>query len=236
MKVTILQPSYIPWRGYFHQIFKSDLFIFYDDVQYDKRGWRNRNRIKTMHGSKWLTIPVLASNVQIDKTPINRIRIDWGQKWNQKHWLTIQHTYGKTPYFKTYEKDIFFFYSKHYEYLADFTIDYTIHVCEWLGIQNTRFLKSSDLKGITGNKTNRLIQILKQVGATHYISGPSAKNYIDENSFKESGIRIEYMNYNYSPYPQLYPPFDPQVSILDLIFMTGPDAINHILDLNGKKQ
>jgi hypothetical protein len=235
MNVAILQPSYIPWRGYFHQIYKADLFVFYDDVQYDSRGWRNRNRIKTANGVHWITIPVLAKNVRENKTAIKDIRIDWGRKWNHKHWMTIKQFYGKTPYFKNYESDLAGFYNTQYEFLADFTIALTIAISRWIGIQHTRFMRSSDLEGIKGAKTERLIHILNRVGATHYVSGPSARDYLDETLFHENRISLEYMTYDYPPYPQIYPPFDSQVSIIDLLFMVGADALNYFIHFNERK-
>jgi hypothetical protein len=228
MKCVILQPSYIPWRGFFHQIAKADVFIFYDDVQYDTRGWRNRNRFKTPQGSRWLTIPVHSSGAQVEHTPINQISISWERPWNQEHIKALQHSYTKAPFFKQFFPILEEIYSRHDVLLSDFTIYSTIALARTLGISHTRFSHSSELN-VSGFKTDRLIEILKKVGATHYISGPSAKDYIEEDKFKEAGISLEYMNYNYPEYPQLYPPFDPQVSILDLLFMTGSDAIKFIL-------
>jgi len=228
MKCVILQPSYIPWRGYFHQIEKADLFVFYDDVQYDRRGWRNRNKIKTAKGALWLTIPVYARGVQQSKTAINEIQIvNDDDDWNETHWKSIELAYHKAPFFNDYAFLINEFYQRKPTYLADFTIETTIALAYQLGINNTDFICSSTLE-VEGSKTERLINILQKVGATHYISGPSAKEYIDEVQFIKAGISLEYMAYNYGEYPQLYPPFDPQVSILDLLFMTGPQALTYI--------
>lgn len=229
MNAVILQPSYIPWRGYFHQIAKADLFIFYDDVQYDKRGWRNRNRIKTPNGTRWLTIPVHSKGAQIESIPICDIKISWEKNWAQDHWRTIQTSYAHAPFFSTYRSIIEGFYQQQPEFLADFTIDITMQLTRLLGNDKTQFLRSSSLK-VSGTKTDRLLAVLKAVGATHYISGPSARDYIDNNKFVEAGISLEYMQYDYQPYDQLYPPFDPQVSILDLLFMTGPSAMQNIIN------
>ena len=228
MKCVILQPSYIPWRGYFHQIYEADIFVFYDDVQYDKHGWRNRNRVKTHQGTQWLTIPVHARGAPVQNLPINQVEIDWKQTWNRKHWMTLQQAYARAPYFSQYAPRLQDFYQKHPLLLADFTIDLTIALARELGIQHTRFLRSSSIQA-AGQKTDRLIHILTTLGATHYISGPSAKNYIEEDKFETAGIDLEYMEYNYPEYQQLYPPYDPQVTILDLMFMTGPDALDWIL-------
>lgn len=227
MKVVILQPSYIPWRGYFGQIRKADMFIFYDDVQYDKHGWRNRNQIKTAQGKQWLTIPVHSKGVT-NGVPIKDVRIDWSKPWAKNHLKALTFAYNKAPYFKEYLPLLESFYTSRDECLADFTIETTILLSRELGIASTRFLRSSQLPGIHGLKTDRLIQILKQVGAKHYISGPSARDYIEKEKFDEAGLTLEYMEYNYPEYPQPYPPFDGYVTILDLLFMTGKNAINYL--------
>jgi hypothetical protein len=225
MNCVILQPSYIPWRGYFDQIKKADLFIFYDDVQYDKHGWRNRNRIKTQQGCQWVTIPVYSKGVVEKGLPINQVKINWSENWNDKHWRSIQQAYSKAPYFEKYIDFLEPFFQQRPEFLADFTIDLTIAIARQLGIEHTRFIRSSTLQA-AGTRTDRLIAVLTSVGATHYISGPSAQDYIEEDKFKSAGISLEYMQYNYPEYPQLYPPYDPFVSIVDLLFMTGPEALN----------
>jgi len=224
MNVVILQPSYIPWRGYFDQVRKADMFIFYDDVQYDKHGWRNRNQIKTSQGKQWLTIPVHSRGVQLEKISINNIHIVQENSWNADHFKTLQYAYNKAPYFKKYLPLLEQFYHRQDEFLADFTIDFTIALARELGIMHTRFMRSSELEGIDGQKTDRLIQILKRIGATHYISGPSAQDYIEAEKFVAANITLEYMQYDYPEYPQLYPPYDPFVSVLDLLFMVGSDA------------
>lgn len=228
MKVVILQPSYIPWRGYFDQISRADLFVFYDDVQYDKRGWRNRNQIKTPKGRQWLTIPVHSRGAQVENIPIHQIRIAWEDTWNQNHLKALQHSYAKAPCLPQYLPLLEEFYGRRDEFLADFTIDFTIALTRELGNTSTRFLRSSELAGIQGQKTERLVQILQAVGGTHYISGPSARGYIENEKFEAAGITLEYMEYNYPEYPQLYPPFDPYVSLLDLLLMTGPEASRYI--------
>ena len=227
MNVVILQPSYIPWRGYFDQIRRAELFIFYDDVQYDKHGWRNRNQIKTAQGKQWLTIPVHSRGVT-GGIAIKDVRVDWSKPWTRSHLKALTFSYRKAPYFKDYLPLLESIYSRHDECLADFTIETSILLSRELGIASTRFLRSSQIPGVTGVRTDRLIQILKQVGAKHYISGPSAQEYIEPGKFDEAGISLEYMEYNYPEYPQHYPPFDPYVTIFDLLFMTGPDAANYL--------
>lgn len=227
MNVVILQPSYIPWRGYFHQISKADLFIFYDDVQYDKHGWRNRNQIKTSQGPQWLTIPVHSGGAT-EGLLIKDTKIDWAKPWAANHWKALTFAYAKAPYFRSYASLLEPFYQRRDTLLADFTIDLTIALARELGLTRTKFMRSSELSGIDGQKTDRLIQILTQVGTTHYISGPSAQDYIEQDKFDAAGISLEYMVYDYPEYPQLYPPFEPQVSVLDLLFMTGLDSFKYI--------
>ena len=223
MNCVILQPSYIPWRGYFDQIQKADVFVFYDDVQYDHHGWRNRNRIGGPRGGQWLTIPVHHKGTLASQTPVNEIRIHWDRPWNRTHWLSLCQVYGRAPFFERYRKLLESFYQGQPELLADFTIETTIALARELGMGRTKFLRSSQLPA-EGVKTDRLLSILRHLGADHYISGPSAKNYLEEEKFQTAGITLEYMDYDYPEYPQLHPPFDPQLSLLDLLFMVGPEA------------
>jgi WbqC-like protein family len=237
LKCVFLQPSYIPWRGYFDQIYQADIFVFFDNVQYDKRGWRNRNRIKTPHGVQWLTIPVHSKGAQTENISINQIHISWDRPWNEEHWKTLKMAYTKAPYFKRYAPLLESFYATQPEMLSDFAIETTIALANELGITHPTFMRSSSL-GVpgskTGNKTDRLINILNKLGATTYITGPSAKDYIEPEKFQAAQIKLLYMSYNYIEYPQLYPPYDPQVSILDLLLMTGPDAMNFIIHSKEK--
>ena len=227
MNCVILQPSYIPWRGFFHLIQRADTFVFYDDVQYDKHGWRNRNRIKTAQGTIWLTIPVVTTGVQAQAIPIKDVRFVAGSNWKEKHLRSLLQNYAKAPFTKSYVPLLESLYAQPTDSLADLTIAFTIALARELGINHTRFLRSSSLPH-SGEKTDRLISILQHLGAKHYISGPSARSYIEADKFARAGISLEYINYDYAAYPQLHGSFDPQVSILDLLFMTGPDAAKHI--------
>ena len=234
MNCVILQPSYIPWRGYFHQIWKADCFIFYDDVQYDTRGWRNRNRIKTPQGVKWLTIPVYKKGVRAEGTLIKDVRICPDTRWQDKQRRALEHSYSKAPFFDAYMPLLERFYAARWEFLSELTIEMSMAVASELGVRHTRFLRSSTLQ-VGGHKTDRLLNLLKTVGATHYISGPSAKNYLEEEKLWDAGISLEYMNYDYCEYPQLHPPYVGEVSILDLLFMTGPTAIQFVLTSGSER-
>jgi len=227
MNVVILQPSYIPWRGYFDQIDHADLFIFYDDVQYDKHGWRNRNQIKTSQGKQWLTIPVHSKGVT-GGISIKDVCIDWSIPWHKKHLKALTFAYTKAPFFRDYRPWLESIYNRRDEFLAEFTIQTTMELAEKLGITGTKFLRSSEISGIDGQKTDRLIQILQYVGATHYLSGPSARDYLEIKKFEQVGISLEFMQFNYTEYSQLHPPYDPYVTSLDLLFMVGEHALSYL--------
>ena len=229
MNVVILQPSYIPWRGYFDQIRRADLFIFYDDVQYDKHGWRNRNQIKTAQGKQWITIPVHSKGVT-EGIPIKDIRIDRSKPWPKKHLNALTTAYAKAPFFAGYQPWLEIVYNREDEFLADFTINTTIELARMLRIADTRFMRSSELPNLRGDKTDRVIDVLERVGTTHYICGPSASSYMEPEKFEDAGIPFEYMEYNYLEYPQLHSPYDPFVTILDLLFMVGEDALSYIVN------
>jgi hypothetical protein len=227
VKAAILQPSYIPWRGYFHQIQKADVFVFYDCVQYDDRGWRHRNKIKTPLGAQWITVPVNSKGCQTLATPIKDIPIVWASDWAEKHLKTISLNYAKAPFFSNYRKLLEDIYSRRDKNLSDLTCETTEMIARALVIQHTRFLRSSQLPA-AGTKSDRLLSILEHLGATHYISGPSAQSYMELDKFDAAGITVEYMRYDYPEYPQLHGPFEPQVSVLDLLLNKGPDASKYI--------
>jgi hypothetical protein len=226
VRCAIVQPSYIPWRGYFDIIRRSDVFVFLDDVQYDRRGWRNRNRIKTAEGSRWLTIPVHARGAQISGLPIDQVVMS-GDEWPRQHLEMLRRAYRKAPFFEQYTEWLERVYGAPPERLADFTIATTVELAAMLRITGTRFIRSSALNA-GGRKTERLLAVLERVGATRYLSGPSARAYIDESQFERAGIALEWMEYNYPEYPQLHGAFDAHVSVLDLLFMTGDRAADYI--------
>jgi hypothetical protein len=197
-------------------------------VQYDKRGWRNRNKIKTSQGSQWLTIPVNATGSH-DGLSIHEVTISEDNSWRRKHLAAIEQNYRKAPYWGQYKSLLDGLYATPYDRLADLTCATTIEIARSLGIQHTRFVRSSVL-GAVGQKTDRLLDVLRKVGADHYISGPSAREYIEADKFAAAGIGLEYMTYDYPEYPQLHGSFLGQVSILDLLFNVGPNAASYIWD------
>jgi len=232
MKVAVLQSNYIPWKGYFDIINRADIFIFYDDVQFTKKDWRTRNKIKTHGGLKWLSVPCLGSQHSL----ICEIKIDQSSNWQRKHWTTIVNSYGKAKYFNKYKH--FFeelYLDKKWLWLSEFN-QYTIMKIsrEILGI-NTEFKDSREFTLSNDKfKEDRWIPLLKQLNTREYILGPAAKNYLDEKTLINEGIKIHWMDYSgYSEYQQLYPPFEHHVSIIDLIFNVGADFLYYISNQNN---
>jgi hypothetical protein len=224
-KVAIVQSNYIPWRGYFDLINSVDEFILYDDMQYTIRDWRNRNLIKTANGPLWLTIPVEVKGKYFQK--IKDVTVSDPQ-WARKHWASITHSYSKAPCFPTYKELFADLYGRAEERLLSMINHRFISaICRLLGIR-TAISWSMDYE-LVGDKTEKLVNLCKQAGATHYLSGPAAKSYLVEESFNREGISVSYIDYSgYPEYSQLYPPFEPGVSILDLIFNEGPDAATYM--------
>jgi len=224
-KVAIIQSNYIPWKGYFDIINSVDLFIFYDDVQYTKNDWRNRNRIKTPQGSMWLTVPVSAPNRMATK--INEVKV-CDQSWRKKHWRSLEQNYCKANYFMSYRDSIEDLYlNNKQDYLSELNISFILAINGIMGI-NTELAVSSDFI-LPKDSTERLVELCKATGASEYISGPSAANYINLELFKEEGIKVTWFdNADYPEYPQLYPPFEHKVSVVDLMFNMGPDSTRYM--------
>ncbi len=218
--VAILQSNYIPWKGYFDVINDVELFVFYDDVQYTKNDWRNRNKVKTTNGTSWLTIPAGSDSGRL----ICDVRIT-DKRWQEKHWRTLCQFYGKTPYFSNYAhffED--FFLHKHWTSLSELNQYLILHISQDFLKSETEFVDSRKFIA-EGSKQDRLLDLLKKTGATRYISGPTAKNYIEEDRFNAARIELTWKDYsNYPEYHQFHPPFKHGVTVLDLLFHTGPNA------------
>ncbi len=223
-KIAIIQSNYIPWKGYFDIINSVDEFILYDEIQYTKNDWRNRNQIIGPNGKQWLTIPVKQNSLaqRICDTKIAQ------PNWAKKHWKTLSLNYAKSQFFRDY-KDNFeeLYLGDAAEFLSEINYRFITGICKVLGIK-TKISWSSDYE-LGEGKIERLINLCQQVGANEYISGPAAKNYIDNELFESAGIKLTWMDYSgYKEYDQLYPPFEHSVSILDLIFSCGPEAIKYM--------
>lgn len=224
-KIAILQSNYIPWKGYFDMIAAVDEFIIYDDMQYTRRDWRNRNLIKTKQGLQWLTIPVQVKGKYHQK--IRDTRID-GSSWALDHWKALTQHYRRAPHFDavaTWVEPLYL--AEDYTHLSPLNRRFIEAVCEYLDIK-TIINNSWDYTLLDG-KTERLADLCKQAGCTEYVSGPAAKNYIDETVFNECGIKLTYFDYSgYLEYPQLWGEFSHGVTILDLLFNCGQDASRYM--------
>jgi len=223
-RVAVLQSNYIPWKGYFDIIHDVDLFIFYDDVQYTKNDWRNRNRIKTPTGAAWLTIPV---GDALDRLVCEVMLTD--DQWPKKHWKTISQCYSRAPYFKAYKAFVEDAYlGTQWDSLSSLNQHFTKAISgELLGVAT--LFRDSRVYNASGKKLDRLMDVIQKTGADTYVSGPSAKDYIDPKRFEDMGIQLVYKSYEgYPEYPQLYPPFEHRVTALDLLFNVGPDASYYI--------
>jgi hypothetical protein len=221
MRVTILQPSYLPWLGFFEQMSRSDKFVLLDDVQYTRRDWRNRNKIRVGESWAWLTVPVQQKNLYSQS--LLETRIDNSTSWRRKHLQSLRQHYCKAPFFEDYFPRCEQLYEKNWEFLFDLCLE-TIHFLkEETGI-DTPLLRSSEMK-TSATKTERLLSICQEVGATHYLSGESGSDYISEKDFSGQGIVLEYQNYEHPVYPQRYPGFVPHLSAIDLLFNCGKQSL-----------
>ena len=224
-RVAIIQSCYIPWRGFFDFIGRVDEYILFDDVQFAKRHWHNRNKIKTAQGMQWLTVPVVSKGKfaqTIEETTI-------AAPWASSHWKSIQHAYGKAPYFRSYGPKIeaLFDQAAKLDNLSLVNELLLSDLARLLGI--TTPMRRSSSFAAEGRKTDRLVSLCKTVGATHYLSGPSARDYIEPEKFETAGIELEWMDYSgYREYPQLHGAFEPAVSVLDLIFNVGDEALTYV--------
>lgn len=218
--VAINQSNYLPWKGYFDLIASVDEFILYDDMQFTKNDWRNRNQIKTAKGIEWLSVPV----GQDIRRRIRDVLLPADRRWQTKHWKTIETNYGRAPHFAEVASFLAPIYAEpppiHLSVLNRRLIE---AICRYLGIV-TRITNSWDYR-LEGGQTGRLVSLCQQAGATRYLSGPAAKDYLDEGLFRTGGIEVIWMDYNgYPEYPQLWGPFVHQVSIIDLLCNCGQEA------------
>jgi hypothetical protein len=227
MRVGIIQSCYIPWRGFFDFIDDVDLFILYDDIKYSHGSWRNRNQVKSAAGLRWLTVPVTAGATDM---PIDQVLIGKTVKpWDQLHCRLLKESLGTALYFK----DIMALWEEGIAgadtYLSKLNEKLIRNICGYLKI-STPIVRSRDYAA-QGEKTARLVNLLKKLGATTYLSGPVAKDYLEERMFRDNGISLEYKSYDYPPYPQQFGEFIGTVTVLDLIANCGPDSRHYLKSL-----
>jgi glutaredoxin-related protein len=222
-KVAILQSNYIPWKGYFDIIAAVDEFILYDDVQFTKNDWRNRNKIKSPSGVQWLTIPVHHSiSDMIKDVTVTQ------DNWHTKHWKTLQQNYSKSAgYHQSRDFVEQLYRDVNSEYLSEINYHFITSICSYLGIPTT-ITRSSDY-AYQGDKSERVLTLCQAAGANTYLSGASAQDYLNIDLFRKEGIAVEWADYsNYPEYPQLFPPFEHGVSIIDLLFNMGTEAKHYL--------
>ncbi len=221
--IGILQPGYLPWLGFFDQLDQSDEFVLFDTVQYDKNGWRNRNKIKTRQGEQWLTVPVLTKGEAYQT--ISDVRINNNDKWQKKHISSIQQNYGRSKYYEI-AQDVCSIIQMPQFHLKD--LDHAIIMClmKHLGINKPLWFSSS--LDSAGGKNGRLIKIIKQLGGDNFIEGSSGASYINLQMFKDVGISVSFQEYQHPVYDQLYGDFIPYLSVLDLLCNCGPKSLEII--------
>lgn len=218
--VAILQPGFLPWLGFFDQMASSDHFVFYDDVQFDKHGWRNRNRIKTASGVAWLTVPI--RHTGLHGQTILDTEIDNSRDWARKMIASVRQAYARARHCSPYVDELAETLSAKPHRLIDLNLKVTELMARWLGV-STPILRSSEL-GIAGGQTDRLVSICRHLGANTYLSGNAAQDYLQEDLFRAAGISVVWQNYVHPIYPQLHGEFVPYLSAIDLILNLGPEA------------
>jgi hypothetical protein len=226
MIVSINQPAYLPWLGYFHRIAVSDAHIVLDHVQFEKNSFTNRNKVRTHEGWCWLTVPVKTAS-KFGDLPINEIEIANEKPWAPKHWQTLRLNYSKAPFFGQHAAFFEGIYARRWQKLADMTREITAYLLDAFGIK-TKLYFSSTMKAM-GKKDELVLNLCREVGATEYLSGPLGRNYLRENLFHEHKIAVRYDDYHHPRYVQVYPGFEPNMAALDLLFNAGPASLEIIL-------
>lgn len=225
MTLTAHQPVYLPWLGLFEKIARADTFVLYDDVQYLPRDWMNRNRVKTSHGPRWLTVPVLRRGHR-DK-PTTDIEIDNRTPWRRKHWKTLRLSYAKAPYFDAYAGFFEATYARDWTHLADLNDHVLRGLLDLLGIR-VHYLRASDL-GLEGTGSDRVLDLCLKLGADRYLFGKLGRDYADVGAFERAGVEVAFQNYRHPVYPQLHGPFASHLSVVDLLFNCGPESLDILL-------
>jgi len=220
MIVSINQPAYLPWLGYFDRIAASDLHIVLDHVQFEKNSYVNRNKVRTREGWTWLTVPLVTKG-RFGDLSINKITIAPGDPWSRKHWATLRMSYGRAPYFAGHASAYETLYKQPWtDFLPMARAFLTQHIAD-LGIDTP--IQFSSAMRVTGSKSDLVLNLCLAVGADTYLSGPLGRNYLDEAAFAAVGIRIVYQNFQHPFYAQSQPgPFEPAMGVLDLLFNHGP--------------
>lgn len=231
MKIASLQPFFLPWIGVFNQIYETDIFVMADNLQYEKKSWINRNRIKNINGGYiWLTVPVKKAP---RTTPINKIEIDNSFDWRRKHLKSIEFNYKNTPYFKKYFPDLKRIYQKEYKYIIELNIEFMNYFINIFGLNNTTIKYESNFN-LSKEKNSAIIDLCKLNKADVYFSGPSAKNYLNYEMFEKEKIKIQLQNCCDIEYSQIGKDWIPRLSIIDTLFMLGKDECKNMIKMINK--
>jgi hypothetical protein len=229
--ISILQPGFLPWLGFFEQIYRCHTFVLYDDVQFEKGSWRNRNRIKTPNGAQWLTVPVILKGQGFPA--IREVVINTSVPWQKKLIKTITQNYSKAPFFNLYADGVFDILSRSWKYLIDLDLELIDWIVKQLRI-STPLLLASHL-GISGSHVQRLIDIIRSLQGNHLYEGSAGRNYIDEAVFEQAGISVTFQDYLHPEYPQLHGDFLSHLSIIDLLFNCGPESRGILIGANQEE-
>jgi hypothetical protein len=224
-RVAILQPNYLPWKGYFDLIASVDELVIYETVQFTRRDWRNRNLIKTPQGPHWLTVPVSSKGKR--HQTISQVRIH-GTDWAINHWKALSQNYRRAKFFGEVAAWLQPLYlDRSYSHISELNKTLIVAVCGYLNIRT--IITSSIDYSSKGERSIRLAEICEQTGAKVYVSGPSARIYVDEKAFSDRGIEISWFDYlGYKEYPQLWGPFVHNLTILDLLFNCGRESARYM--------
>ena len=221
MILSAHQPQYLPWLGYFHKIYKSDAFVFLDNVQYKIREYQNRNRIRTRDGWMWLTVPV--QKCEHSYPNISSVRIDNSRDWLKQHWKSLISNYGRAPFFKKYSDFFDDLYRKDWDMLVDLNIYIVEETLRLLKVEKPIYLESQ--LNIKTKNTKRIIDICNALKADAYLSGAGGKEYLDEELFAYGDIQLIYQNFTHPEYKQCREPFEPFMSVVDLLFNHGDNSL-----------
>ena len=219
MIVSINQPAYLPWLGYFHRIAVADAHIVLDHVQFEKNSFTNRNKVRMREGWCWLTVPVRTAG-KFGDLPIRALEIAADRPWASKHWETLRLNYSQAPFFSQHAAFFEDVYARLWERLADLTREITLYLLDAFGI-GTKLYFGSQMKA-SGKKDELVLNLCRELGATVYLSGPLGRNYLREELFGEHNIAVRYDDYHHPTYSQVYPGFEPYMAAIDLLFNAGP--------------
>ena len=228
MKIGALQPGYLPWLGFFEQVYRVEKFVIYDDVQFTKQDWRTRNRIKTSNGVLWLTVPTHGHQTDM----INEVTIANEQKWAARYLSAIRHAYGKAEHYQWLFPELETILSKHCDFLVDLDVQLIEMLLRKVGI-TAEIILASDLCIQEPDKNLKIIRTIKTLRGDYFYEGQAGKDFVDTNLFEKNEITVEFQHYQHPVYSQLWGEFVPNLSAIDLLFNCGPESLDYIIGRKG---